>query len=96
MNTIENEPVVEQATDDNTSAVSEESTESAEQDERKPFTELDQLRSNCIKSKRQLQAIEDQYTSLKKRKMVARRGRCSRVFYKSMMKTIFDYESESE
>ena len=28
--------------------------------------------------------------------MVARRGRCHQVFYKSMMKNIFDYESESD
>lgn len=28
--------------------------------------------------------------------MVARRGRCHQVFYKPMMKTIFDYESDDQ
>ena len=58
------------------------------------MTEMGQLRANCIKSKRELEAIQEQYDSLKKRRMVARRGRCHQVFYKPMMKTIFDYESD--
>jgi len=52
-------------------------TEPSKQDERKPYTELDQRRADCFKSKRKLLAIEDQYAALKKLKMVARRGRCN-------------------
>jgi hypothetical protein len=37
-----------------------------------------------------------EFEQLKNRKFMARRGRNGRVFYKSMTKTIFDYESSDE
>ena len=49
-----------------------------------------------MKSKRKLLAIEGQYASLKKLKMVARRGRCHQVTYKPRITTHSEDEFESE
>ena len=40
--------------------------------------------------------MNQEFEKLKNRKFSARRGRNDRIFYKSMTKTIFDYESSDE
>jgi hypothetical protein len=40
--------------------------------------------------------MNQEFEQLKNRQFCARRGRNDRIFYKSMTKTIFDYESSDE
>jgi hypothetical protein len=42
---------------------------------------------------KELQKANEEYELLKDRKFQIRRGRGGRIFYKSMIKTVFDYDT---
>lgn len=57
---------------------------------------LERWERECKQKKKELERIQEQYNQLKNRKFVVRRGRNHQIFYKSHIKTIFDYESSGD
>ncbi len=50
------------------------------------------LEAQLFLKEKQLQKFNEEFDQLKQRKFKIRRGRNSRIFYKSMAKTVFDYD----
>mmetsp|Transcript_12064 Transcript_12064/g.18625 ORF Transcript_12064/g.18625 Transcript_12064/m.18625 type:complete len:118 (+) Transcript_12064:427-780(+) len=51
------------------------------------------LEAKVFDKEKQLQKYNEEFDQLKQRKFKIRRGRNSRIFYKSMAKTVFDYDT---
>lgn len=54
------------------------------------------VRRKVREQKEKLRRFQEEYKQLKSKGIQARRGRCNRVLYKSMMKQMFDFESSDE
>ena len=51
---------------------------------------------NSLKLEKELKKVNQEFELLKDRKFQIRRGRGGRIFYKSVMKTVFDYDTQEE
>ena len=59
-----------------------------------PFQQVtNKYRKSCLKTKRQLEKLQESYDALKSRRFRVRRGRNNRILYKSQLKTIYGYDS---